>query len=71
MIFVLCETKQTIYEVGGGFWVNPLKKENTWQKSFPDNAEWKLWKIISADVKAHCKTEGNKITGGCILPTSA
>ena len=59
MIFVLCETKQTIYEVGGGFWVNPLKKENTRQKSFPDNAEWKLWKIISADVKAHCKTEGN------------
>ena len=44
-----------------GDWVNPLKKENSWWKSFfSDNAEWsfkKLWKMISADVKAN---ENNK-----------
>ena len=23
-----------------GIWVNPLKRENPWQKSFKDNVEW-------------------------------
>ena len=38
-------------------WVNPLKKENSWRKSFfLDNVEWnskKLWEMISADTKAN------------------
>ena len=37
--------------------MNPLKKENSWQKSFfSDNAEWSfknLWKMISAGVEAN------------------
>ena len=47
-------------EVGGeaGGLVILLIKENFWQKSFIDNFEsnsGKLWKIISADVKAEVK----------------
>ena len=41
---------------GGGGWVNQLKKENFWQIFFSVNVEWsskKLWKMISADVKAN------------------
>ena len=44
-----------------GGWVNPLRKENLWWKSFfADNLEWSsinLWKMISADVKANKKQE--------------
>ena len=44
--------------VGVGVWVNPLKKENLWQKcfSFSDNVEWSsknLWKMISAAEEAN------------------
>ena len=44
--------------VGVGVWVNPLKKQTLWQKSFffSDNVEWSsknLWKIIFAAEKAH------------------
>ena len=47
-------------EVGGeaGGLVILLIKENFWQKSFIDNFEsnsGKLWKILSADVKADVK----------------
>ena len=41
-------------------WENPLKKENLQQKSFSDNVEWsskKLYKMISADIKADVKQE--------------
>ena len=42
-----------------GVWVNPLKKENLWQKSFFSyNVEWSsknLWKMMAADVKANIK----------------
>ena len=43
--------------MGGGGWVNPLKKKNLWRKSFiSDNVEWSsknVWKMISADVKVN------------------
>ena len=45
----------------GGDWVNPLKKGNSWQKSFfSDNNEWSsknFWKMTSADVKANKKKQ--------------
>ena len=37
---------------------------------FSDNFEWsskKLWKIISADVRAKYKTIKNKLTGVCMV----
>ena len=43
--------------MGGGGWVNPLKKNNLGRKSFiSDNVEWSsknVWKMISADIKVN------------------
>ena len=50
--------KWTLAVKGWGVWINPLKKENLWQKFLLDNVKWSpknVWKIISADAKANIK----------------
>ena len=47
-----------------GVWVNPLKKENLWRKSFFSDVEWSSkisWKMISANVKDNKTTKNKKI----------
>ena len=42
---------------GGGGWINPLKKKNSWQFFFWD-VKWsckKFWKMLSADANAQVK----------------
>ena len=55
-----------------GVWVNPLKKENVWQRSFSDNLEWcsKTSKMIFADIETDVKQEIKEMVAVSMVSSS-